>query len=513
MLLNQPHLPKFIYSLLLIAFFSIAMEEPSDWEVKKNQELNRYFPPASPEKDPSPEAPSFKLENYEDIANRLSENKMGQLLQEAPSGLKIAFANLIKNTTGPLSSDNILFEGPAGTGKTSLAFAIAYKCKTPYVFISGARIVNSSFKNIAPKFIEALFKTLKTNQRNTLIIDEFTAFTAKLHNRNDGDIGAVEEFWTALDEHKHKYNLIFMATTNEKDKIPGPLRDRFGETHHVGNPCKELRLLILKDSPLVTGSKFDLEKLVTQTNGFSLRDLELLHKTAAGCANLRDPNSRENTPITINDIHNALQCVKKSSDVKAKDVAEKTDHKNWESFNRYKLPIVSLAIASGISIIGIGINYSLTKENNTKALALQHEHHLEQMKASENNHQSIIAQNKKFHEDNIQLQKTQFQEQIYNQTKNTLLQGVAVAAANAPIVNTVLTESVCEGVDFTVDLAVRSITILNPLPFPIRTRTFIKPIIRPLVQYAIPYVIAFSPQWVPLVIKSESKSTINKNAK
>lgn len=404
------------------------MEEPSDWEVKQNQELNRYFPPASPEKDPSPEAPSFKLENYEGIANRLSENKMDQLLQETPAGLKIAFANLIKNTTGPLSSDNILFEGPAGTGKTSLTFAIAYKCKTPYVFISGARIVNSSFKNIAPKFIEALFKTLKTNQRNTLIIDEFTAFTAKLHNRNDGDIGAVEEFWTALDEHKHKYNLIFMATTNEKDKIPGPLRDRFGAIHHIDNPSKELRLLILKDSPLVTDSKFNLKKLVARTNGFSLRDLELLHKTAAGYANLRDPNSQENTPITINDIDNALQYVKKSSHTKAKDLAEKTDHKKWESFNRNYLPLIGVCISSGIAMTGIAIQYYMAKENNAKTIVLQNAHHKDFLDMHEKHHKAQMQAQETQHQKTLEKQDDQFKKS-YHQNSNFHTKSLEQSAA------------------------------------------------------------------------------------
>ena len=360
--------------------------------------------------------PFFNLSPYENITEKLPEHKMDQLLKEAPEPLRNTKTTLIKNMTGGLSSGKILLEGPTGSGKTSLAYAIAYKCKAPYIFIRGSRLANS-FKNSAPEFIEALFKALRTDHRNALIIDEFTAFTAKATNHNDADTGAVEDFWMALDQHREKYNLIFMATTNEIDKIPGPLRDRFGETHHIENPSKALRLLILKDSPLVSTFKYELEKLATYTDGFSLRDLELLYRKAVDYANAREPDTKQNTPITFKDIDKALEYVRKTSHIKAKDIAEKSNNQKLENFNRYRLPIILAATGTGLTIAGLVINYVITERYHAESVATQKTQHQDMIKLNEDHHRKNLDQQDKFHQDNLAQQDKFHKDNLARQDK------------------------------------------------------------------------------------------------
>lgn len=417
----------FCSSIFFVHFIN-GGEDPSNWLIEHNAQFSES-PAFLSDQSRGFKIPSFQLQPYEKIPNKISEHRMDQLLKEAPGCLKGRNATLCKNTSGPLCNGNILLEGPAGSGKTSLALAIAYKCKSPFIFVAGSRLANS-FKNSAPEFIEALFKALRTNCRNALIIDEFTAFTAKLNNQNDGDMGAVEDFWIALDQHRNTYNLIFMATTNEVDKIPAALQDRFGEPHHIGNPSRGLRLSILTDSPLATS--YDVTKLANSTDGFSLRDLELLYSKAQDFANLRELDTQQNATITINDIQAALQHVKKSSRNKANRTKEKINKEKTENFNRQYLPLITFAFNTGITITGLIIQHYMTKENNAKAIALQKQHHKDSLLMQDRHHKEQMQAQEKNHQQNIQKQEQQFKEsneQNINFHSNSLQQSSAIGIA------------------------------------------------------------------------------------
>lgn len=247
---------------------------------------------------------NFTLSPFEEITDEISEEMMNQLYSSMPTSLRMKIDGIVQEDK---TTRNFLFEGPTGTGKSSLAKVIAYRCKTPYVSIVGTRLADE-YKNSASTYIDALFKALTTSgKRTALIIDEFNTFTDKLSNRNDADTAAVKDFFIHLD--KYNKTIIFIATTDDSRHIPAQLLSRLEGAHKIQYPSFDLRLSILEN--LSSGMDANLKKhflsLASQTENFSLRDLKLLLQMAKDFANARESNFA----ITKQDIDDAFKEVKK----------------------------------------------------------------------------------------------------------------------------------------------------------------------------------------------------------
>ena len=146
------------------------------------------------------------------------------------------------NRTGELPMWGILLNGPAGTGKTSIAKAIAQLLNEPIISIDISSIGGDPeelsgssriYGNGRPGIV--LDKMLSArSSTGVLLINEIDKATAK---GRDGQVGSADVLLTLLDRQGFFDNfledaiptdgLFAVATCNDIDKLSAPLRDRF----------------------------------------------------------------------------------------------------------------------------------------------------------------------------------------------------------------------------------------------------------------------------------------------
>ncbi len=179
-----------------------------------------------------------------------------------------------------------LFTGPPGTGKTTLARAVAEEAQCEFMSVSGAEFVQS-FVGAGGDRIRTLFKEAREKAANSqsgktiLFIDEIDAIGKRNGNTLDSTITTL---LTEMDGFEEDDSVIVIAATNNpKNLDPALLRPRrFDKVIKIGLPDLATRELLLKHyskkKPYNTQT-INLQKIAEATNNYSPADLqELLEK-------------------------------------------------------------------------------------------------------------------------------------------------------------------------------------------------------------------------------------------
>jgi len=146
------------------------------------------------------------------------------------------------NRTGVLPKWGILLNGPAGTGKTSIAKAIASLLNEPVIpvdvssigsdpeYLSGSSRIYSNAK--PGRIVDRMYAARSST--GVLLINEIDKATSQ---GRDGKAGSADVLLTLLDRQGFfdnfletaipTDNLFSVATCNDLDKVSAPLRDRF----------------------------------------------------------------------------------------------------------------------------------------------------------------------------------------------------------------------------------------------------------------------------------------------
>ena len=175
----------------------------------------------------------------------------------------------------------LLFVGPPGTGKTSLALAMSHSMHMPILEVR-LSMITSQYLGETSKNIDKIFDLAKKLSPSILFIDEFD-FVAK--SRVADDHGAMKRAVNALLKNIDRISLIkngvlLIGATNHPQLLDSAAWRRFDEVVEFSLPAEEMRREIIK---LVTSSMkctCDLQELAAQTEGFSGADLRLMIKEA-----------------------------------------------------------------------------------------------------------------------------------------------------------------------------------------------------------------------------------------
>ncbi len=191
----------------------------------------------------------------------------------------------------------VLLMGPAGTGKTLLARAVAGQANVPFFHISGSEFVEM-FVGVGAGRVRDLFSTAKKAAPSIIFIDELDAIGrhrgAGLGGGHDEREQTLNQILVEMDGFERETQVIVISATNRPDILdPALLRPgRFDRKVVLDLPDVNGRKQILEihcqGKPLA--SNVNLREVAERTPGFSGADIANVVNEAAISAARRNKN-------------------------------------------------------------------------------------------------------------------------------------------------------------------------------------------------------------------------------
>jgi len=201
----------------------------------------------------------------------------------------------------------VLLVGPPGVGKTLIAKAVAGEADVPFFYQSAASFVHI-YVGMGAKRVRELFTAAKAKAPSIIFIDEIDAVGKQRGlGSNDEREATLNELLTQMDGFESSSGVMVIAATNKIDVLDDALlrAGRFDRRVFLSLPSKEDRLKILELYLKNKSYKFDIEKLASDTSGFSSAALATLINEA-----LLYMIKREGTSLLEDDIAIAKQKIR-----------------------------------------------------------------------------------------------------------------------------------------------------------------------------------------------------------
>ena len=234
----------------------------------------------------------FVVEEYDDdffvpeIKHEVTfENVIGQ--EKAKQKCKL-IESYLKNPEkfGSWMPRNILFHGPAGTGKTMMAKSLANVTDVPFLPVRATKLIGE-YVGDGARQIHQLYEKAEDLSPCIIFIDDFDAVALnRSYQEIRGDVSEiVNALLTEMDGIDEREGICTIAATNMIYTLDPAIRSRFEEEIEFTLPDLEERLAILKyytgTFPKKLGKDVNFEALAKKTQGFSGRDIvEKLLKNA-----------------------------------------------------------------------------------------------------------------------------------------------------------------------------------------------------------------------------------------
>ena len=199
----------------------------------------------------------------------------------------------------------LLFVGPPGTGKTSLALALSREMHLPLIEVR-LSMVTSQYLGETSKNVDRIFDFARKFTPCILFIDEFD-YVAK--SRVTDDHGAMKRAVNSLLKNIDRISLVrdgvlLIGATNHPKLLDEAAWRRFDEIVEFGLPDREMRIQILKTVTASIECRCNYEALADATEGFSGADLRILVKEALLSALMEKRNF-----ITDQDIESGITLI------------------------------------------------------------------------------------------------------------------------------------------------------------------------------------------------------------
>ncbi|XP_033962138.1 transitional endoplasmic reticulum ATPase [Pseudochaenichthys georgianus] len=179
----------------------------------------------------------------------------------------------------------ILLYGPAGTGKTLVARAVANETGAFFFLINGPEIM-SKLAGESESNLRKAFEEAEKNAPAIIFIDELDSIAPK-REKTHGEVERriVSQLLTLMDGLKQRAHVVVMAATNRPNSIDPALRrfGRFDREIDIGIPDSTGRLEILQihTKNMKLGDDIDMERIAKETHGHVGADMAALCSEAA----------------------------------------------------------------------------------------------------------------------------------------------------------------------------------------------------------------------------------------